>query len=90
MTRVLLITGARSLADDPAAEACRYSGWSVCRWCNGEVDRDTCQCGDSLAAHDAWSGHGFYPTGCLCCLRIALCDPRDRGRCAVQRAEVVS
>ena len=68
-----------------AADICRR-GWSpTCHGCNNEVDRDTCQCGDSLAAHDAWSGHGFYPSGCVCYLRVTLCDGRDRGDCGVAR-----
>lgn len=87
MTSVLLVTGSRSLATHPGAEACRR-GWSTtCPGCNAEVDYDTCQCGDTRAAHDPWAPHGFYPLGCICYLRASLCDPRDRGDCATRGTE---
>lgn len=63
---------------------CRRGHSTLCWGCNHEVDDDTCQGGSSRASHEWDWSHGFYPYGCVCYLKVAHADPRDRGRCTTE------
>lgn len=45
------------------AELC---GINLCGGCWHEIDPDCCCCGDSMAGHGYWNGHGAVPMGCTC------------------------
>ena len=72
--------------EDHASGVCRRGFSNLCWGCNHEIDPETCQCGSSLESH-AWdASHGFYEYGCVCYLKVAACDPRDRGNCTTESA----
>lgn len=60
---------------------------AVCPGCNSERDLDTCHCGAAYADHNPYyENHTYSPTGCVCYLRVELCNPRDRGYCGMTPA----
>ncbi len=68
--------------NDPCA---RDRNAPVCRGCNSIIDPWTCQCGGDYDSH-YYENHGFSVAGCVCYLRVVLCDSRDRGPCGTTLA----
>lgn len=64
------------------AGVCARGFSNLCLGCNAELD-DVCHCGTPYGQH--WlEEHSFVSYGCVCYLKIAYADPRDRGDCATE------
>ena len=74
MTRVLLVTGSRSLADDPAAE----------RWARGLIREALDGVGLLIVGDAPWPVASQRPAGCICDFR----DRKHRFSCLRQQPTV--